>query len=69
MCTYSKWANEQTQKTELHVPFYLSVHAFVTTIMCVHINFEQNFVFPLFFTFLTCTVSHHPFTEIPVLND
>ena len=29
MCTHSKWANEQTLKTELHVPFYLSVHAFV----------------------------------------
>ena len=28
MCTHSKWANEQTLKTELHIPFYLSVHAF-----------------------------------------
>ena len=29
MCTYSKGANEQTLKTELRVPFYLSVHAFI----------------------------------------
>ena len=29
MCTHSKWANEQTLKTELLVPFYMSVHAFV----------------------------------------
>ena len=28
MCTHSKWANEQTLKTELGIPFYLSVHAF-----------------------------------------
>ena len=28
MCTHSKWANEQTLKTELRIPFYLSVHAF-----------------------------------------
>ena len=28
MCTHSKWANEQTLKAELHIPFYLSVHSF-----------------------------------------
>ena len=29
MCIHSKWANEQTLKTELCIPIYLSVHAFV----------------------------------------
>ena len=28
MGTHSKWANEQTLKTELRIPYYLSVHAF-----------------------------------------
>ena len=28
-CMHSKRANEQTLKSELHFPFYLSVHAFV----------------------------------------
>ena len=37
-------------------------------IYCVHIVFEQNFVFP-FFILLTCPIILHPFTEIPVLID
>ena len=36
--------------------------------MCVHIVFEEYFVFPFFFILLTCAVILHPFTKIPVLN-
>ena len=38
-------------------------------LLCVHTDFEQIFVFPLFFYLLTSIVSLHPITEIPVKND
>ena len=34
----------------------------------LHIVFEEYFVFPFFFIFLTRAVTLHPFSEIPVLN-
>ena len=66
---HSKWENKQILKTELCIPFYLFVHAFVYYYnMCSH-SFWQNFVFPFLFFFLTRTVINHPFTKIPVLHD
>ena len=38
-------------------------------LLCVHTVFEEYFVIPFFFYLLTCTVSLHPFTKIPVRND
>ena len=38
-------------------------------LLCVHKVFEEYVVIPFFFYLLTCTVSLHPFTEIPVRND
>ena len=37
VCTQSKWANEQTLKTEL-LPFYLSVHAFFYYNKCLFVS-------------------------------
>ena len=56
------------QKLGLRTNYVFSVCSF-THLLYVHIVFEQNFVFPLFLYLLTCSVSLHPFTEIPVLND
>ena len=38
-------------------------------LLCVHTVFEEYFKIPFFFYLLTCTVSLHPFTKIPIRND
>ena len=79
--THSKWANEQTLKTELPI---LIMHAqigekvYVTLFLVfvrlpiygVYTHFLNKILSFLSFGYpLTCTVSLHPFTEIPVRND